>query len=345
MDAIVKPFLFMRLKFSSPDGRLRIRDSLKDFMVAFSFVNLIFNSGMMKHSNTSTKSKILYHTLKSINFSERAFNRLLHDPQRNTNVIAPEKFKKKLNVEKVEIDGFNVLTMRTAEATNKHILLLHGGAYIAEALKGHRYLIEKLALSYAFKISFIDYPLAPENNALKTLSIVEKAYREVINSNPHDTIFLLGDSAGGGLALALLQLLQKNRDTGMPLKTALLSPWLDISMSNPEIDNYIDTDVLLNVQGLIECGKLYADKLDLKDPIVSPLYGNPEDLSQIKIWVSDCELFYPDCVLLNEKLNAADRSKSSLIVKEKMIHDWIVFPIRERDETIVEIADFFHNDS
>ena len=96
-------------------------------------------------------------------------------------------------------------------------------------------------------------------------------------------------------------------------------------MSNPEIDNYIDTDVLLNVQGLMDCGKLYADQLDLKDPMVSPLYGNLENLSQIKIWVSDCELFYPDCVLLNQKLNAAEGSKSSLIVKEKMIHDWIIF--------------------
>ncbi|MFO7671096.1 MAG: alpha/beta hydrolase [Bacteroidales bacterium] len=335
----------MSLKFSSPDGRLHIRDSLKDFMVAFSFVNLIFNTGMMKHSNTSTKSKILYHTLKSINFSGRVFNRLLNNPKRNTSVLSPARFKKKLNVEKTEIDGFNVLTMRTAEASNGHIIFLHGGAYIAEAVKGHRYLIEKFALSDAFKVSFIDYPLAPENNALTTLRIVAKAYREIINSNPQDTIFLLGDSAGGGLALALLQLLKKNSDTGMPLKTALLSPWLDISMSNPDMINYIDTDILLNVKGLIECGKLYADQLDVKDPMVSPLFGNLENLSQIKIWVSDYELFYPDCVLLNKKLNAADGSKSSLIVKEKMIHDWIIFPIRERDETIVEIADFFHNGS
>ena len=170
----------------------------------------------MKHNKPSTISKILYHSLESFNFSEKIFNRLLNNPKRNTNVISPARFRKKLNVEKLEIDGFNVLTMRTAEATNKHIIFLHGGAYVAEAIKGHRYLIEKLAISNAFIVSFIDYPLAPENNALTTLSIVAKAYREIINSNPQDTIFLLGDSAGGGLALALLQLLQENRDTRMP---------------------------------------------------------------------------------------------------------------------------------
>jgi acetyl esterase/lipase len=112
-------------------------------------------------------------------------------------------------------------------------------------------------------------------------------------------------------------------------------------MSNPGIKNFVDRDVLLDLQGLIECGKLYADQLDLRDPAVSPLYGNLEDLPPVKIWVSDCELFYPDCISLNEKLNAAAGSVSELSVKEKMIHDWIVFNIRERDETIAEIVDFF----
>ena len=156
----------------------------------------------MKHNKPSTISKILYHSLELFNFSEKAFYRLLNNPKRNTNVISTARFKKKLNVEKVEIDGFNLLTMRTAEATNKHIIFLHGGAYVAEAVKGHRYLIEKLALPNAFKVSFIDYPLAPENRFTSTLVLRAKAYREIIHSYPRDTIFLLGDSAGGGLALA-----------------------------------------------------------------------------------------------------------------------------------------------
>ena len=130
----------------------------------------------------------------------------------------------------------------------------------------------------------------------------------------------------------------------MPLKIAIVSLWLDISMSNPGIKDYVEKDILLNLKGLINCGKLYAGQLDLKDPVVSPIYGNLEGLPQIKIWVSDCELFYPDCILLNDKLNSAHGTTSDLVVKKKMIHDWIILPIREREETIAEIADYFHNE-
>lgn len=288
-------------------------------------------------------SRIIYSSLKSINFSQRAFKQIIKYPKRNRGLISPERINRKLKVESRIIEGFKVLTVYKNKDSDKHIVMLHGGAYVAEAVKGHRYLIERFALSYPYKVSFIDYPLAPENNALTTLRVVEKAYRDIINSYPNDTILLFGDSAGGGLALALLKELHKKGNIRMPLKTALVSPWLDISMSNTDINKYVDTDVVLNLKGLAECAKLYADKLDLKDPVVSPLYGNLEGLPEIKIWVSGIELFYPDCILLNNKLNSAEGSSSSISVKEKMIHDWVIMPIKERDETISEVVDFYNS--
>lgn len=304
---------------------------------------LMFAQYGKSQSSTSLKSRIIYTSLKNVNFSEKIFNQIIDKPKRNTALITPGKISRKLKSESREKDGFNVLTVYKSENSGKHIILLHGGAYVAKAVRGHRKLIEKFALSYSFKVTFIDYPLAPENNALTTLRVVEEAYRDITNTYPNDTVLLFGDSAGGGLALALLQTLQKKGDTRMPIKTALVSPWLDLSMSNTDINKYVDTDVVLNLEGLSACANLYADKSDLKDPLVSPIYGNMDSLHEIKIWVSDIELFYPDCILLDNKLNSAYGSSSSLSVMEGMIHDWVIMPIKERDKTISEIINFYNS--
>jgi acetyl esterase/lipase len=265
---------------------------------------------------------------------------MLTNPDRGTNHISSNKFNGKLLVVESYIDGFKIVTVRKKESTNKHIILLHGGAYISEASKGHRQLIESLALS-GFIVSFIDYPLSPENNAAITISLVEKAFNKIAEEYPNDEFFLFGDSAGGGLALALLQILRDNNNQYIPLKTVLVSPWLDISMTNKDILDYISKDVLLSYEGLKECGKLYAQDIDLKDPRVSPIYGNFDKLSKIKIFTSNFELFYPDCLLLKNKLDLAHGTTAFLTVKEEMIHDWIVLPIKERKETIDEIIDFY----
>jgi monoterpene epsilon-lactone hydrolase len=300
-------------------------------------------SNIDKETRASLKARIIHRALKTINFSGRTFAKLLNDPGRNTGIFAPERISRRLRVLSREIDGFNILTVSKSENINKHIILLHGGAYIAEAVKGHKVLMEELALSYNFRVTVPDFPLAPENKALKTLGFIEKAYREIRNVYPEDKFFLFGDSSGGGLAMALLQMMKQKDEIDLPVKTALVSPWLDVSMSNHGIDKYLETDILLDRKALIECGKLYAGSLELKDPLVSPMYGNLEDLPPIKIWVSDDELFYPDCLLLNEKLNSAQGSSSTISVKNRMIHDWIVLPVREAKETISDIAAFYNS--
>ena len=74
--------------------------------------------------------------------------------------------------------------------------------------------------------------------------------------------------------------------------------------------------------------------------MVSPLFGNLEHISNIKVFVSSHELFYPDCKLLAENAKTAEGTDIEFRVREKMVHDWAILPIRERDETIAEIAAF-----
>jgi len=289
----------------------------------------------------SLRARWVYDTLRILRIQKRIFQKLINDPQRGSEAIAPKNFDRRLIKEERHIDGFQLLTIQDHEASDKHILFLHGGAYVAQAFSGHRYLMQKLAKDHLFKISFLDYPLAPEHDALTTHEILKKAYGSLKEAYKNDTFYFLGDSAGGGLALSFIQKLRDENKLPQISKTVLLSPWLDLSLSNPDILNYMEKDVILHLESLKSCGQLYAKKTDIKDPSVSPIYGSLNDLQKIKVFVSDAELMYPDCLLLHDKLESATGSSSDLVIVHQMIHDWVILPIRERDETIEEIASFF----
>jgi len=157
-------------------------------------------------STPSLTSRLLYQSLKISNFSEKVFTKLQNHPERRTNQISIHKINRKLLAVESYVDNSKIITVRGKTSSDKHIIFLHGGAYFAEAVKGHRKLMESFALS-GFKVSFIDYPLSPENNAAITINLVEKAYNKITSGYPDDEFLLFGDSAGGGLALSLLLIL------------------------------------------------------------------------------------------------------------------------------------------
>lgn len=293
----------------------------------------------------SLTSKIIYKALKSSNVMDKTFKKLLSDPKRGNGAFSSKRINSKLSTREQSIEGFQLMTLQHSDSTKKHILFLHGGAYIAEANSGHRRFLEELVLRHKLKATYFDFPLAPEHQAVYTLKILEKAYYALQDAFPEDEIYLAGDSAGGGLALAFLQVLAGKKAGRIPQKTVLISPWLDISMSNPEIMDYVKKDVLLRFDSLKDCGRLYAGSLDLKDPLVSPIYGNLEKLGALKVFVSTHELFYPDCMLLQHKVASAKGTSMELTVKQEMIHDWVILPIKERDETIREMAEFLNGDN
>jgi acetyl esterase/lipase len=168
-----------------------------------------------------------------------------------------------------------------------------------------------------------------------------EAYTELTNKNPDDRFYLLGDSAGGGFCLAFAQTLRDNNFQKKPEKIALLSPWTDLSMSNQGIKELEQKDLLLSAETLKKCAVWYADGMDLKSPVLSPLYGNMADLNSIGIFVGTDEIFLPDCRILKTKIEA---SNTILFYKEyeDMQHDWIVFPIKERYILLKDVLQYLH---
>ncbi|MBN2776460.1 MAG: alpha/beta hydrolase [Bacteroidales bacterium] len=275
-----------------------------------------------------------------VKFSERKFDKMLSNAKRDQGHFDLKKFDKDLFVTEHFLNGFKALTISTQTPTNIHVIYFHGGAYIQEATKAHRLLIEDICSRGNCKVTFILYPLAPENNAQTAHEIINKFYQLLLKEFPEDKFILMGDSAGGGLALAFLQSLVESNNEIIPQKTILLSPWLDIEMRNPDIDKYVTKDVILNKERLIQCGKIYAEDLPANSPLVSPINGNLDSLGSIKIFVSTHELFYPDCAKLHELISKSNGSKSEIKIYEGMVHDWILLPIDESDRSVKEIVGF-----
>ena len=263
------------------------------------------------------------------------------NPRRDTDFLNKKNFNKLLTIEEQFIDEYQVLTVFSEESCNKHVIFLHGGAYVMRAVRAHKNIVEKLVKKYHLKVTFIDYPLAPENTVNKAHKIVMDAYKEIAQKYKADEFYLFGDSSGGGLALAFLQKLKKKQKLPFPKKTVLMSPWVDVSMENEEIEKFTEKDPILPLNGLIVTGKQFAGNLNVKDPIISPIYGNMNNLGKIFLIFGTNEILYPDCLKLSDMLEISIGTSVEIKIGENLCHDWILAPLKESEETIDEIGNFF----
>jgi acetyl esterase/lipase len=129
---------------------------------------------------------------------------------------------------------------------------------------------------------------------------------EVVRHVAHEygDIMLAGDSAGGGLAVSLAV---EMRERHMPPAQALIlmSPWLDVTMGNPDIPLYEAGDLVISAPGLRQLGQMWAGNRDPHDAWVSPLYADVTGLPPVTMIVGGSELFVPDCRLFRDKALAA----------------------------------------
>ena len=288
----------------------------------------------------SLLSDIAVPVAKLVN-AKRGNEKAMENPRRDTDFFNRKNFRKEFIAEEEFIDGFQVITVKTEKSLNRHVIFLHGGGYVLRAVRSHKNIVERMVKKYNLKVTFVDYPLAPEYTADKTHEVLMKAYKSVTEKNKGDKFYFFGDSAGGGLALAFLQEARDKHVTPFPKKTVLMSPWPDISMTNEEIKDFEEKDPLLPVQSLIKVGKQYAGNLDLKSPLVSPIYGNIDNLGDIMLLFGTNEVFYPDCMKLSDMFDIAIGTRMELYIGENLCHDWILAPLKETDEALDAIGKFY----
>jgi acetyl esterase/lipase len=237
----------------------------------------------------------------------------------------PKSFMNRFQIDSEAVMGRKVWTVRPKQNLSaKVILYLHGGAYIYNIQKVHWQFIEKLLKNTGVTIVVPDYPLAPQFISAQVFSFMHTVYDRLIANFPPDSISFMGDSAGAGLALALCQSL-RNEGYTLPQQMLLLSPWLDISMRNPDIPAVDSHDKILGVRGLQLAGESYAGDLDLKDYRVSPLYGDFSQLPKLSIFIGTHDLFIADARKLKSKLEAENIS-FNYYEYPRMMHVWTIIP-------------------
>lgn len=187
-------------------------------------------------------------------------------------------------------------------ATDRATLYLHGGGYTLGSRRTHRALAAHLAEATHAPVHALDYRLAPEDPYPAAVHDCVAAVTALFDSGLDPTrVALVGDSAGGGLALATAIVL---RDRGGPLPgvLGLLSPWADLTLEHVESSPH---DPMLRREWLESCAPAYAGTTDRADPAISPALADLAGLPPMVVHASSDEILLRDAESLVERARAA----------------------------------------
>jgi len=229
-----------------------------------------------------------------------------------------------VEVTEEQISGVTVRTVQpqSIDPKNKNRLFIHihGGAYVLGA--GKVGLGEAIIIAHRARIPVlsIDYRMPPGHPFPAALHDVVTVYKHLLKKHPAGSMALGGTSAGGGLALASIHKFIK---LGLPVPAAVFagSPWSDLTKVSDSyfINEGVDS-VLVTNDGLLEgAAKLYANGHDMKDPLLSPVYGDAAGFPPTYFVTGTRDLFLSNTVRMHRKLRAAGIA-ADLNVYEGMSH-------------------------
>ena len=235
----------------------------------------------------------------------------------------PKHILEGIKIDSKEIMSRKVFIISPKDEENKNVILyFHGGAYMAEMTDKHWEFLQKICLDSKSTIIVPDYPLTAKYTYKDVLNMSETVYKEIIDKEDNNFI-MMGDSAGGGLALGLEERLAIN-SINLPSKTILISPWLDTTMSNPKIKEIQPYDKELNKFKLSIAGLLYSRWINENEKyFVNPINGDLSKLKNITIYTGTHDILNPDCHLLQER---AQTVGGDIQIKEypTASHIWVI---------------------
>lgn len=235
----------------------------------------------------------------------------------------PVPLPENTHVEQVDAGGISAEWVSTPNADKERVLLyLHGGAYVLGSFKSHRDMVARLSAASGVRGLLIDYRLAPEHVFPAAIDDALAAYRWLLaQGTKPEHIVVGGDSAGGGLTLALLQTL-RDKDVPMPAGAILFSPWTDLVGTVQSRTTHDATDPWISGQALSFVSGMYAGTEDAHNPLISPIYADLHGLPPLLIHVGNDE------VLLDDSLQVAEHAKAANVPVEITVWEgmWHVFP-------------------
>jgi epsilon-lactone hydrolase len=228
-----------------------------------------------------------------------------------------------------------------AARPDRHVLYLHGGGYVTGSPALYRNFTWRIAAAARAQVLAIDYRLAPEHPFPAALDDAFAACRWLTTgkADPRRTV-VMGDSAGGGLALALLL---KLRDGGhaLPAAAVALSPWTDLALTGPSLVRNARAEPMLTVADTRLFAGSYLNGADPRHPYASPLYGNPAGLPPALIHAGSDEILRDDAVRMADRMRLAG-CRVEIELWPRMPHCWHLFApvLPEANAAIARVGAF-----
>lgn len=233
-----------------------------------------------------------------------------------------------------ELDAFtDTFVLEPKDKTSDDIIFyIPGSNYWYHPSRYHYAFMRKAVNQLGMQMIVPVYPKAPTHNVVEIQQMILDRYLYLINEKeiPAENIVFMGDAAGGAIALALLQKL-RYQALPMPKLGILISPWLDATLANPDIEQYIAQDSLLSPDKLAYKAEHYAGDLPLTHPAVSPIYGDLSGLPRLLVFAGSREIFCADVLKLQQ---FADEHELDIDVNvfQSQMHFFVGLPIPEAEE-------------
>ena len=253
----------------------------------------------------------------------------------------PEKYAQKMRVEKTVLDGMQTFTFYGSDKPKTAVIYLHGAGYVRPPRKQHWRFAYRLAKCTKSAVIFAIYPKAPTHVFDESYEILIKLYLNT--RKKYEKVFLSGDSSGGGLAVGLAENFL-TRNIPQPDALILLSPWLDITLSHPDIPAYEKKDPIVCASNDRIWGETWAQGVDLKDYRVSPFYGEVKGLAPTYMFIGTREALYPDVIEFGGKL-AKEDVFVRVFVGQGMNHVYPIYPIPEAGKALKQISKIITGES
>jgi acetyl esterase/lipase len=228
-----------------------------------------------------------------------------------------------VKLESVDVSGLRgEWSIVSGSDTSRVMLFFHGGGYCSGSIVSHRRMVTEAGRAAGMRTLAVAYRLAPEHPFPAAYGDALTAWRFLRNEGtPASQIAIGGDSAGAGLAVALINRLRGGHEE-LPACVWLVSPWTDLTMSGSTFASKDGVDPIIHKEYLNELADAYlSDGMDRKDPRISPLYADLRNFPPILIQVGSAETLLDDATRFAAAAGAAD-VPVTLEIWPHMIHAW-----------------------
>jgi monoterpene epsilon-lactone hydrolase len=223
------------------------------------------------------------------------------------------------------------------------LLYVHGGGYVMGSCASYRVVAATFSRVVQARVLVLDYRLAPEHPFPAALEDSVAAYRWLLTGGIQPRhVVVVGDSAGGGLVLAMLVSLQQAA-IPLPAGAVLISPWLDLTMSDTSYTTKAEVDFIDSPELILEMRQQYLGEQDPRTPLASPLFADLDGLPPVLIYAGSDEMLLDDAIKGAEHLHQAGVSVE-LQIGEGFWHTWPITaatrPFPEGTEALEHSGEF-----